>query len=56
MVREGKFSSEELALHTDICNLGSGFHATDNIMSFIQSTGTQGQNMRPNILVKYIEV
>ena len=41
---------EEFALHADICNLGSGFLATDYIMSFLQSPGTQGQNMRPNRL------
>ena len=34
----------EFDLHTDICNLGSGFMAT----SFLQSPGTEGQNMRPN--------
>ena len=37
---------EEFALHADICNQGSCFLATD-YMSFLQSQGTQGQNMRP---------
>ena len=32
-----------------ICNLGSGFLATD-YMSFLQSSGTEGQIMRPNRL------
>ena len=41
--------SEESALHADICNLGSGFLVTD-YKSFVQSPGTQGQNMRPNRL------
>ena len=40
---------EEFVLHADICNLGSGFLATD-YMSFVQSPGTQGQNMRPSRL------
>ena len=48
MVWEGSSVSDEFALHTDICNLGSGFLATD-YMSFLHSPGTQGQNMRPNI-------
>ena len=37
--------SEEFALHADTCNLFSGFLATD-YMSFLQSPGTEGQNMR----------
>ena len=37
----------EFDLHADICNVGSGFLATD-YMSFLQSPGTEGQNMRPN--------
>ena len=41
--------SEKFALHTDICNLGSASLSTD-YMSFLQSPGTEGQNMRPNIL------
>ena len=36
---------EEFDLHADICNLGSGFLATDYL-----GQGTQGQNMRPNRL------
>ena len=40
---------EESALHADICNLGCGFLETD-YMSFVQSPGTQAQNMRPNRL------
>ena len=60
MVWEGKFVGEEFALHADICNLGSGFLAAD-YMSFLQSPGTQSQNMRPNRLTHiyiyiYIEV
>ena len=51
MVWEGKLSFEELALHADICNLGSVFLATGYI-SFHQSPGTQGQNMRLNRLSK----
>ena len=47
MAWEGKLSGEEFALHADVCNLGSGFLAT-NYMSFLQSPGTQGQNMGPN--------
>ena len=40
----------------DLCNLGSGFLATD-YMSFLHSPGNQGQNMRPNRLShKYTEV
>ena len=34
---------EEFALHADMCNLGSGFLATD-YMSFLQSSGYS----RPN--------
>ena len=37
----------EFDLHADICNVGSGFLATD-YMSFLQSPGTEGQNTRPN--------
>ena len=48
MVWEGKLI-EEFAMHTDICNLGSVFLATD-YMSFLQNPGTQGQNIRPNRL------
>ena len=44
MVWEGKLCCEELDLHADICNLGSCFPAT-YYMSFLQSQGTQGQNM-----------
>ena len=39
--------SEEFALRANICNLGLGFLATD-YMSFVQSPGTRGHNMRPN--------
>ena len=49
MVWEEKLCSEEFDLHADICNLGSGFLATD-YMSFLKSPGTQGQNMRPSRL------
>ena len=49
MVWEGKSVGEEFGLHADICNLGSGFLATD-YMSLLQSPGTQFQNMRPNRL------
>ena len=45
----GKLCYEEFDLHADICNLGSGFLATD-YSSFLQSPGTQGQNMRSNRL------
>ena len=38
---------EKFALYADICNLVSGFLATD-YMSFLQSLGTQDRNMRPN--------
>ena len=38
-------ASEEFVLHADTCNLISGFLATD-CMSFLQSPGTEGQNMR----------
>ena len=38
---------KEFALHADICNLGSGFLVAD-CMSFLQSSSTQGQNMRQN--------
>ena len=54
MVWEGKLI-EEFAMHADICNLGSVFLATD-YMSFLQSPGTQGQNMRPNRLSHICEV
>ena len=40
---------EEFALHADFGNLGSGFLDTD-YMSFLQSPGTQSQNMRSNRL------
>ena len=49
MVWEEKLCCEEFDLHADICNLGSGFLAT-NCMSFLKGPGTQGQNMRPNML------
>ena len=49
MVWEENICCEEFDLHADICNLGSGFLATD-YMSFLQSPGTKGQNMRPNRL------
>ena len=48
MVWEG----EVFALLADICNLGSGFLATDYI-SFLKIPEAQGQNMRPN---RYAEV
>ena len=41
MVWKGKLS-EELALHADICNMCSGFLATD-FVSFLQSPGSEGQ-------------
>ena len=47
MIWEGRPCCEEFDLHADICNLGSDFLATD-YMSFLQSLGTQGQNMKPN--------
>ena len=47
--RESSFG-EEFTLHADICNLSRGFLATD-YMSFLQSPGTQGQNMKPNRLI-----
>ena len=40
---------EEFDLHANICNLGSGFLATD-YMNFVLNPGTQGQNTRPNRL------
>ena len=43
---------EEVVLHADTCNLGSGFLATD-YMSFHQSPGTQGLNMRPKQGLSY---
>ena len=49
MVWKGKLSGEELDLQADICNLGSGFLATD-YMSLLHSPSTQGQKMRPNKL------
>ena len=49
MAWEGDLSGEEFAFLADVCNLGSGFLAT-NYMSFLQSTGTRGQNMGPNRL------
>ena len=50
MVWEGK------QIYAVICNLGSGFLATD-YMCFLQSPGIEGQNMRPNRLSNiYIEV
>ena len=38
--------SYTFALHADICNLGSGLIATE-YMSFLQSLGTEGQNLSP---------
>ena len=52
MVGRESSDGEEFALHADICNLGSGILTTD-YMSFLQSPGTQGQNMRLN-RVSYI--
>ena len=49
MAWEKKICFEEFDLHADICNLGSGFRATD-YMSFLKGPGTRGQNMRPNRL------
>ena len=46
---------DKFALLADICNLGSGFLATD-YMSFLQSPGTQGQNMRQTGSVIYRKV
>ena len=54
MVCEEKLS-EKFALHADIWSLGSGFLATDFI-SFLQSPGTEGRNMRPNRLSHIIEI
>ena len=48
MVWEEKLR-EKLALCAGICNLGSGFLATD-YMNVLQSPGTECQNMRPNRL------
>ena len=45
----------EFELHTDICNVSSGFLATD-YMSFLQSKGTKGQTRHRTGLVIYIEV
>ena len=47
-------AGEEFDLHADICNLGRGFLATDYIR-FVQSPGTQGENMRPN-RISYIYI
>ena len=49
MVWDGKLCCKEFDLHADICNVGLGFLATD-YMSFLQSLGTEGQNMRPKRL------
>ena len=49
IVWDGELCCEEFDLNADICNVGSGFLVTDCI-SFVQSPGTQGQNMRPNRL------
>ena len=49
MVRRESSVGQEFALHADICNLVSGFMATD-YMSFHHCPGTQGQNMRTNRL------
>ena len=46
---------KKFALHADICNLGSLTRLPDFI-SFFKCPGTQGQNMRPNVLVIYKEV
>ena len=43
---------DEFALHANICILGSGFLATDR-MSFLQSPGTQGQNIAIYIIYIY---
>ena len=43
MVRMESSFGEEFALHADICYLGSDFLATDYIMSFLQSPGTQSE-------------
>ena len=40
---------EEFELHADICNMGSGFMATE-YTSIHQIPGTEGQNKRPNWL------
>ena len=45
---------DEFAFHADICNLDSGFLETD--YNFLQSPGTRGQNMRPNLLSIYIYI
>ena len=55
MVWGGRSVRGEFAFHADICNLGSGFLAVC-YMSFLQSAGTQGQNMRPKRLSHIIEV
>ena len=46
---------EEFDLHADICNVGPGFMATD-YMSFLESPGTEGENMRPKhwVILKWI--
>ena len=49
MVWEGNEVGEEFAFHVDTCNMGLGFLITDCI-SFLQSLGPQGQNIRPNRL------
>ena len=54
MVWEGKPSWVGICLACRFCDLGSGFLATD-YMSFLQSPGTQGQNIRPNRLSKTLE-
>ena len=43
------------ALHADICDLASGFLATD-YMNFLQSSGTQGQNKETKEAQSYIYI
>ena len=42
MIWEEKLCSEDFDLHADICNLGSGFLATD-YMSFLKSPGLKAK-------------
>ena len=49
MFWEASSVGEEFALHADICNLGQASWQM-NIINFLQSPGTEGQNMRPNRL------
>ena len=48
-VRFGLGGIAILPWNADICNLGRGFLVTD-CMSFLQTPGTHGQNMRPKRL------